>query len=131
MIFTSQTVARNSLWRNLGDGSFEEITIETGVAGGEVWSSTSAWADIDLDGDLDLYVCNYVQYDRFNPHPCVDDKGQPAICHPKHVDAWPDYLFINNGDGTFSEEAHARGVTGKGNKGLGVAIADFDRDGFS
>ena len=120
---------KNSLWKNMGDGTFEEVTVDSGVAGGEVWSSTSAWADIDLDGDLDLYVCNYVQYDRFHPYPCVDDENRPAICHPKHVDAWPDFLFINNGDGTFKDEAHARGVHGKGNKGLGVAIADFNRDG--
>lgn len=121
---------KNSFWRNLGDGSFEEITDFAGVGCGERWSSTSAWADIDLDGDLDLYVCNYVQYDRFNPHPCQDEKGNPAICHPKHVDAWPDALFINQGDGTFVDEANKRGVFGKGNKGLGVAIADFNRDGF-
>ncbi|MEC9093217.1 MAG: CRTAC1 family protein [Planctomycetota bacterium] len=121
---------RNALWRNLGDGTFEEVTASTGVANGERWSSTSAWADIDLDGDLDLYVCNYVQYDRFNPHPCQDDKGNPAICHPKHVDAWPDALYINQGDGTFIDEANKRGVFGKGNKALGVAIADFNKDGY-
>lgn len=121
---------KNTLWRNLGDGSFEEITDIAGVGCGERWSSTSAWADIDLDGDLDLYVCNYVQYDRFNPPPCLDDQGRPAICHPKHADAWPDALFINHGDGTFSDESSERGVKGKGNKALGVAIADFNRDGF-
>lgn len=120
---------KNTLWENLGDGTFVEVTGSTGVGNGQRWSSTSAWADIDLDGDLDLYVCNYVQYDRFNPHPCADDKGNPAICHPKHVDAWPDALYINNGDGTFTNEAQQRGVFGDGNKGLGVAIADFDKDG--
>lgn len=121
---------KNTLWQNMGDGTFVEVTDVAGTGGGERWSSTSAWADIDLDGDLDLYVCNYVQYDRFNPHPCVDDEGRPAICHPKHVDAWPDALFINNGDGTFTDESQSRGVFGKGNKGLGVAIADFNRDGY-
>lgn len=119
----------NTLWRNMGDGSFEEVT-DANVGGGEKWSSTAAWADIDLDGDLDLYVCNYVQYDRFNPYPCVDEDGHPAICHPKHVDAWPDFLFINQGDGTFTEEARSRGVYGDGNKALGVAIADFNKDGY-
>ena len=121
---------RNTLWKNMGDGTFAEVTSLAGVANGQRWSSTSAWADIDLDGDLDLYVCNYVQYDRFNPHPCQDDKGNPAICHPKHVDAWPDALYINHGDGTFTDQAKQRGVFGKGNKALGVAIADFNKDGL-
>ena len=121
---------KNTFWKNMGDGSFVEIGEVAGIDNGKRWSSTSAWGDIDLDGDLDLYVCNYVQYDRFDPHPCQDEQGNPAICHPKHVDAWPDALYINQGDGTFRDESRKRGVYGPGNKGLGVAIADFNKDGF-
>ena len=123
-------VGKNSLWKNMGDGSFLEVTNTALVGDGERWSSTAAWADIDLDGDLDLYVCNYTQYDRFHPHPCLDKFGKPAICHPKHVDAWPDACYFNNGDGTFDEQSQSRSLFGKGNKGLGVAVADFNRDGY-
>ncbi len=119
----------NTLWRNLGDGTFEELGESAGVNDNR-WSTSSAWADLDADGDLDLYVCNYLQYDPMNPKECRSKKGSLRICHPRDLDAWPDECFMNQGDGTFLAEARQRGLFGDGNKGLGVAIADFNNDGL-
>lgn len=121
-------VGRNSLWKNLGDGSFEDVTESAGV-GDTRWSSSAAWADLDLDGDLDLYVCNYLQYEPSDPLKCEKD-GQPALCHPRQLAAWPDECYRNRGDGTFEAMASAWGLSGPGNKALGVAIVDFNQDGW-
>lgn len=121
-------VGRNTLWRNMGDGSFLDVTEEAGV-GDPRWSSSAAFADLDLDGDLDLYCCNYCIYDVYHPIECRDANGQKRTCHPKDVPPWPDECFINQGDGTFTREAQKRGLFGPGNKALGVIAADFDLDG--
>ncbi len=119
----------NTLFRNLGDGTFLDVTEESGT-GDPRWSSSAAWADLDGDQDLDLYVCNYLQYDILDPLPCNNADGEPRICHPRDIDPWPDACFINNGDGTFREAAREMGLFGPGNKGLGVAAADFTGDGL-
>lgn len=120
-------VGSNSFWMNMGDGTFEEITQEAGVDDRR-WSSSAAFGDIDLDGDLDLYVCNYLVYDPTNPVDCRSKNGESRICHPKDIQPYADECFINQGDGTFTAEAQQRGLFGEGNKGLGVAIADFNND---
>ncbi len=119
----------NALFRNLGDGTFVDVTDESGT-GDSRWSSSAAWADLDGDHDLDLYVCNYLQYDILDPLPCNNPQGEARICHPRDIDPWPDACFINNGDGTFREAAREMGLFGPGNKGLGVAVADFTGDGL-
>lgn len=121
-------VGRNSLWHNMGDGSFEEVTDFAGV-GDPRWSSGAAWADLDLDGDLDLYVCNYLQYDPYDPLECLKD-GRPALCHPRQLPAWPDECYRNRGDGTFESVADEWGLSGPGNKALGVAVVDLNQDGW-
>lgn len=120
----------NKFFKNMGDGSFEDATESTGLGDFDRWSSSAAWTDLDLDGDLDLYVCNYVQYDRFDPIICVDDDKNPSICHPNQSLPWPDAFYVNNGDGTFSEESKIRGLFADDNKALAVAIADYNRDGY-
>ncbi len=127
-VYVSNVVA-NTLWWNCGDGTFLEIADCAGVAD-ERWSSTSAWGDLDKDGDLDLYVCNYLVYDPKHPTPCFDDKGRVMLCNPSKLEPWPDACYINQGDGTFLEQAQERGLSGPGNRALSVAIADFNNDSW-
>jgi hypothetical protein len=122
-------VGGNSLYRNCGDGTFLNATAVAGVRGG-LWSTSAAWGDIDLDGDLDLYVCNYADFDPYHPRLCHNSEGRIAICHPNVMDPVPDDCYLNLGDGTFRAVASERGLFGPGNLGLGVAIADFDNDGW-
>ncbi len=122
-------VGRNTLLRNQGDGTFVDVTDTAGV-GDTHWSSSAAFADLTGDGLLDLYVCNYVDYDPRNPMDCRNREGQPRICHPQSVPAVPDECYVNLGDGTFRPEARQRGLFGEGNKALGVSVADFNLDGL-
>lgn len=121
------SVRHNRLFRNLGDGTFEEVTSRAGVDD-ERWSTSSAWGDLDQDGDLELYCCNYLQYDPLDPLECLKE-GRPALCHPRQLEAWPDECFENLSDGTFARVSSSWQLTGEEGKGLGVAIADLNNDG--
>jgi len=120
-------IGGNTLWRNQGDGTFRHwgFDLEPPWSG---WSSSSAWADIDRDGDLDLYVCNYVNFDPLNPIDCRDAAGNRIQCQPNQVLPVPDHFFRNLGDGTFREEADRLGLRGDGNRALGVVVADLVGD---
>ena len=118
---------RSHLYLNQGDGTFLEGAQRI-VGLRDVWSSSPAWGDIDRDGDLDLYVCNYNIYDPCHPIQCLDKEGIPSICHPRNVEPEPDEFFLNSGDGQLTECSQSFGLFGKGNKGLGVVIADLTGD---
>ncbi len=127
--FYVSNVFENTLWHNCGDGTFEEVANRAGVADGR-WSSSAAWTDLDRDGDLDLYVCNYTVYDPTQPIPCKDTSGRDALCAPGVLEPSPDGCFINQGDGTFIDQAKTLGLIGPGNRALGVAATDFNNDGW-
>ena len=120
-------VGANALYRNLGDGTFENTTA-TSTVGDPGWGTSAAWGDLDEDGDLDLFVCNYIRYDPYNPPPCQDKAGRPAVCHPEDLDASANVVFRNDGDGSFTSVAHDWGLYGENGKSLGVVIADLNGD---
>jgi hypothetical protein len=123
-------VGADTLYRNQGDGTFVDVSDAT-IGRDALWGSSAAWADLDLDGDLDLYVCNYCNFDPYHPVLCRNAKGLQIMCEPNnHVDPVPDECYLNNGDGTFRPVARERGLFGEGNRALGVAIADFNNDGW-
>jgi hypothetical protein len=117
----------NRLYHNNGNGTFTDVT-ETAGVGGSGWSSSAAWVDLDNDGLLDLIVVRYVAWD-FSDIWC--GPPQPALrvyCHP---DVFPPITLLayhNDGNGHFTEVAQQIGLS-KPAKGLGIAIADYDRDG--
>jgi hypothetical protein len=122
----------NRLYRNNGNGTFSDVTEKSGTAGskvpGEMWSTSAAWIDLDNDGYLDLMVLRYVRWD-FEDVWCGEHRpGYRSYCHPDIFPAIAPLAYHNNGDGTFTEVALKIGLGAKGN-GLGLAIADFDRDG--
>ncbi len=123
-------VRGNTLYRNRGDGSFEDVTRKAGLESGE-WAVAAAWVDYDNDGRLDLFVVNYVKWDPATELFCGDAaRGIRTYCHPRFYESLPDRLYHNNGDGTFSDVSAASGIAALAGKGMGVAIADYDHDGW-
>ncbi len=117
----------NKLYHNNGDGTFTDVTDKAGVAGSG-WSTGAAWVDLDNDGLLDLVVLRYVQWD-FNDIWCGEHKeGYRSYCHPDYFQPITPLVYHNDGNGHFTEVSQKIGLSKPG-KGLGIAIADYDRDG--
>jgi len=124
----------NILYRNNGDGSFTDVTGKAGVAMNEhPFKASAAWLDYNNDGQLDLFVTYYFRW-TFKENTdtwCGDKKaGYRTYCSPDVFDPLPNALFRNNGDGTFTDVSEPAGMRRSLGKGMGVAIADFDDDGF-
>jgi hypothetical protein len=117
----------NKLYHNNGNGTFTDVTEKAGVAGSG-WSTSAAWVDLDNDGLLDLVVLRYVQWD-FDDIWCGEHKeGYRSYCHPDVFQPISPLVYHNDGNGHFSEVSQKIGLSKPG-KGLGIAIADYDRDG--
>ncbi len=117
----------NRLYHNNGNGTFTDVTEKAGV-GGSGWSTSAAWVDLDGDGYLDLVVLRYVKWDWDDVWCGQHLPGYRGYCHPDVFQPISMFVYHNNGNGTFTEEAHKLGLDRPG-KGLGIAIADYDRDG--
>jgi enediyne biosynthesis protein E4 len=117
----------NRLYHNNGDGTFTDVTERAGVGGGG-WSTGAAWVDLDNDGLLDLVVLRYMQWD-FDDIWCGERKeGSRAYCTPDVFRPISPLVYHNDGNGHFTEVSQKIGIAQAG-KGLGIAIADYDRDG--
>ncbi len=117
----------NQLYHNNGNGTFSDVTEKAGVAG-TGWSTSAAWVDLDGDGLLDLVVLGYVQWD-FEDIWCGEHKeGYRSYCHPDIFPPVSPLVYHNDGNGHFTEVSHKIGISKPG-KGLGIALADYDRDG--
>jgi Flp pilus assembly protein TadD len=129
-------VNRNILFRNDGNGRFEDVTEKAGLTGvdpqrGKMWSVAAAWLDYDNDGYLDLFVVNYCKWNpEIDPHCGATKEGWRTYCFPDRYEGLPNQLFRNNGDGTFTDVSSQSGIAKHIGKGMGVAIADYDDDGF-
>src|SRR5437879_2538395 len=127
-------VHRNTLYHNNGDGTFTDVTERAGLAKtdpqyGALWAVGATWVDYDRDGLLDLFVVNYVQWDP-KTEPVCEKGGLPDYCYPRAYAGVPNSLFHNNGDGTFTDVSAASGIRQSVGKGMAVAAADFDGDGW-
>jgi enediyne biosynthesis protein E4 len=117
----------NKLYHNNGDGTFTDVTERAGVAGSG-WSTSAAWVDLDGDGLLDLVVLRYLQWD-FDDIYCGERReGYRSYCHPDSFRPIAPLVYHNDGNGHFTEIAQKAGLALPG-KGLGIALADYDRDG--
>ncbi len=116
------------LMHNNGDGTFTNVTFEAGVADGEKFGAGVTFLDIENDGDLDLFVGNYLVFD-FERHRQLAPKSHPYPPGPKDFPAAKDSLFLNNGDGTFADVSRASGIQNASGPSMGVVAADFDQDG--
>ncbi len=118
---------RNQLYRNNGDGTFTDVTSHAGV-GDSHWSVSASFGDYNLDGYLDLYVVNYLDYQIETAHACLLE-GVHIYCGPHEYPGARDTLYRNNGDGTFTDVTGRSGVRNTG-KGLGVIFTDYNNDGY-
>ena len=114
------------LYRNRGDGTFENVT--AAGAGVHGWSSSAAFLDYDRDGFLDLFVVRYVTYRPDNR--CYDKAGRHEYCGPTAFPGIHDVLLRNRGDGTFEDVTEAAGIQAIAHAGLGLVVRDFDGDGW-
>ncbi len=120
----------NQLFRNNGDGTFTDVTARAGM-GDPLWSSSAAFADVDNDGDLDLFVANYVDFSLTNHKFCGNVQRQiRGYCHPDVYNGLPSHLYRNRGDGTFEDATAASGLGVAVGPGLGVVFGDLDDDGW-
>jgi hypothetical protein len=124
-------VKGSRLYHNRGDGTFEDITEKAGLGGATLWSIAGAWFDYDRDGDLDLFIAQYVHWNPGTEPFCGDPaKTYRTYCHPKFYQGLPNLLFRNNGNGRFQDVSNESGISAHIGKGMGVAIADYDADGL-
>jgi hypothetical protein len=126
---------RNQLFHNNGDGTFTDVTDKAGVGGivpqiGKAWSVAAGWFDYNNDGLLDLFVTNYLNYSIGKAKLCAQE-GLPAYCSPVDFLGTPNILYRNNGDGTFTDVSKQSGISKYVGKGMGMAFADYDNDGFT
>ena len=126
---------KNQLFHNNGNGTFTDVTDKAGVGGGmldgkKMWSVSAAWVDYNNDGLPDLFVSNYCKWEVNKDPICGPRPNLRTYCHPKNYADLPNTLYRNNGDGTFTDVSAQTGIARYAGKGMGVAIADYDGDGF-
>jgi hypothetical protein len=133
-------VGSSHLFRNKGNGKFEDVTAQTGVGGATSgWSACAAWLDYDNDGDLDLFVGNYVKWSREIDAEVgykIDGKTR-AYGQPMNFEGAFSYLYHNDGGGRFTDVSAKSGIQVKNAltgvpsaKTLGVSPVDLDGDGW-
>ncbi len=120
----------NVLYRNNGDGSFTDVTDAAGVGCGDQVGAGTCFLDMDNDGDLDLYVANYVVF-SYETHVPITVDGYRWHVGPRAYPAAVDNLYRNNGDGTFTDVTELSGIGSVAGTGMGVVAGDFDDDGDS
>ena len=123
-------VGQNRLFRNTGKGTFLDVTRSSGLAGRQGFSTSALWFDFDRDGLLDLFICNYVKWSPEHDVFCSLDGKHKSYCTPEAYRGETCWLFRNRGDGTFEDVTATSGVFDTSSKSLGVAMLDYDKDGW-
>ena len=123
-------VGQNRLFRNTGRGTFVDVTRASGLDGRIGLSTSAMWVDIDRDGHLDLFVCNYVKWSLENDVFCSADGKRKSYCTPEAYRGDTCWLFRNRGNGTFEDVTATCGIFDSSSKALGVALVDHDQDGW-
>lgn len=123
-------VGQNRLFRNTGKGTFEDVTKSSGLLGRQGLSTSAVWMDYDRDGFLDLFVCNYVRWSAEHDVFCSLDGKNKSYCTPEAYRGDTCWLYHNRGDGTFEDVTATSGIFDSSSKSLGVAMLDYDQDGW-
>ncbi len=123
-------VGQNRLFKNTGRGTFVDVTKSSGLGGRLAMSTSALWFDFDRDGLLDLFVCNYVKWSAEHDVFCSLDGKHKSYCTPEAYRGETCWLFHNRGNGTFEDVTATSGIFDSSSKSLGVAMLDYDRDGW-
>ena len=123
-------VGQSRLFRNTGKGSFVDVTAKSGLHHHLGFSTSALWFDYDRDGLLDLFVCNYVRWSPEHDVFCSLDGTHKSYCTPEAYRGDTCWLFHNRGDGTFEDVTATSGIFDSSSKSLGVAMLDYDQDGW-
>jgi hypothetical protein len=118
----------NVLYRNNGDGTFTDVTRIAGVGNGSRFGAGTSFLDMDADGDLDLFVANYIKF-NYDQHVPRRRQGFPVYGSPADYAFDPNTLYRNNGDSTFSDASAEAGIAAVAAPGMGIVCADYDEDG--
>ncbi len=123
-------VGQSRLFRNTGKGTFVDVTQASGLHGKHGFSTSALWFDYDRDGLLDLFVCNYVRWSPEQDVFCSLDGIHKSYCTPEAYRGDTCWLFHNRGNGTFEDVTATSGIFDSSSKSLGVAMFDYDQDGW-
>lgn len=124
------SVGQNRLFQNSGKGHFLDVTEKAGLGGRSGFSTSAMWLDYDRDGHLDLFVCNYVKWSPEHDVFCSVDGTHKSYCTPEAYHGSTCWLFRNRGNGTFEDVTAKSGIFDASSKSLGVALLDYDHDGW-
>jgi enediyne biosynthesis protein E4 len=124
-------VGEDRLWRNRGDGTFEDITARANLGVSTGFSSSAAFLDFDGDGQLDLFLGRYVQWTVDGDVSCTPDGEHPSYCTPEVYPGVSNRLYRGLGDGRFLDVTRRAGVERADGKTLGVVVFDANGDGRS
>ena len=127
-------VHHSALYRNNGNGTFTDVTAQAGLNKpdaeyGPLWSVGGVWLDVNNDGNLDLFVTNYLLWNPDREPTCLVF-GKRDYCHPRYYRSTPNRLYLGDGKGTFTDASASSGIRAHPGKGMGAATADFDGDGW-
>jgi hypothetical protein len=123
-------LGQSHLFHNNGNGTFTDVTEKAGLLGPKEFSTSAAWVDYDRDGKLDLVVANYVQWSLEGDLYCTLDGKSKSYCTPESYKGASVRLWHNRGDGTFEDATKKAGLWEPTSKTLGIAILDYDNDGW-
>jgi hypothetical protein len=123
-------MGQSRLFHNNGNGTFTDVTQKAGLMGPKEFSTSVAWIDYDKDGKLDLVVANYVQWSLEGDLYCTLDGKSKSYCTPESYEGTSVRLWHNRGDGTFEDATKKAGLAEPTSKTLGIAILDYDNDGW-
>jgi len=123
-------VGQNRLFRNTGKGTFVDVTNASGMGKRQAFSTSALWFDYDRDGLLDLFVCNYVKWAPEHDVFCSLDGKHKSYCTPEAYVGQTCWLFHNRGNGNFEDVTASSGIFDSSSKSLGVAMFDYDHDGW-
>ncbi|HEU4982232.1 MAG TPA: CRTAC1 family protein [Acidobacteriaceae bacterium] len=122
-------VGKSHLFRNLGNGTFQDVTAKAGVSS-PGFATSAAWVDYDRDGKLDLLVDHYVHWTPATDQTCSLDGKHKSYCTPELYKGESVRLYHNEGGGRFKDVTKAAGLYDASDKALGIAVIDYDNDGW-